>query len=114
MTIETSVFATLSGLASGGAWANAAPDQPTTPYLVFARVSGVPENTLAGDRPGLVKVRMQIDCYDLTYEGVKALAESVKTAMLAAVFRNYLDTDQDLYEFDVKRHRVTLDYFCWQ
>lgn len=113
MTAEQAVFAALSTLAPlGGVWGNTAKDADILPHIIYSRVSGVPDNPLAGGAPAWAYVRLQIDCYDSQYGLVKALAEQVKAAMvtLQATVPNWPLNEMDLYEQEVKQHRVTLDY----
>lgn len=116
MTIETSIYLTLNSIdPDGGVWPVARTDgQITTPFIVYSRVSSVPTSTLDGDAPALTRVRVQVDCYGATYEEAKALADSVRAAMLAAPFKNLPDSELDLFDSDAKLYRVTMDFFCWQ
>lgn len=52
----------------------------TPPRIVLTRISGGPDYTMSG-ASGLSRARVQVDCYDLTAGGAKALAGSVRTAL---------------------------------
>lgn len=110
--IEQSLYSVLSSVASGRVYPLIAPDNVEKPYIIFQVVSAMPENTLA-DGVGITNFRMQIDCYDKTYAGVKTLAESVKTAMSNASFTNLQLMGQDFFESDVKLYRVSMDFSIW-
>ena len=115
MSIEEQLFAVLSGIAAIGprVYPNVAPDQPTTPYIVYHNIANSPEVTLADGVP-INNTRMQIDIYDTSYlNGVKARAADVVAAMVAAAFTNVPLMNQDLWEQDVKLHRVQMDYSIW-
>lgn len=110
--IEEDLFAALSSLANGRVYPMVAPDNVAKPYIVYQNISNMPENTLADGVP-INNARMQIDCYDKTYAGVKALAASVSSAMAAASFINLPLMSQDIYESDVKLFRVSMDFSIW-
>lgn len=90
------------------------PEGTPLPCVTFQRVSGTPENTLAG-HSGLEEVMLQIDCWSATYGGAKALAKQLRAAMASASFGNHLDQDRDLYDGDPNHiiYRVSCDYRCW-
>lgn len=115
MTIEEQVFSVLSAISAIGTrvYPNVAPDKPTTPYIVYHNIANSPEVTLADGSP-INNTRMQIDVYDKTYlAGVKARQADIVAAMAAAGFTNVPLMSQDLWEQDVKLHRVQLDYSIW-
>lgn len=111
MTIEETVYTTLIDAATDAGdriWPNVADDSPATPYCVFQTIANAPENTLSGEVP-IDSARIQVDSYAETYEGAKALAAQVRAA-LSALPGGYCELEQDVYESDVKRHRVCQDY----
>jgi len=80
------------------------------PAIVYTRISTEPVNDLDG-HGGLDNCRFQIDCYSEGYQELRNLAAAVKTAMNAA---GHLQAgDRDLYESDLKLHRVILDFSIW-
>lgn len=89
-----------------------APDAPTTPYIVYQRVSANSENVLSGST-GLINTRVQIDCYATTYVEVQALAAQVDALMSGWSVQNVSNPAQDAFEPDVRLHRVILDYSVW-
>lgn len=100
------------------------PPRPAFPALSYFTVSAPRDYTHDG-MSGLIERRMQISCWDLTYEGVKILADKVRRAFraledqpgkmvdfdIAAVF---LDDETEFFEFDEVEHlsayQVPLDY----
>ena len=110
--IQEQLFTALSGVAGGRVFPNLAPNDVQAPYLVYLRVASVPENTLADGIP-IDNTRVQIDCFDTTYAGALALAESVKAALRASNITFVLLMEQDQFEFDALLHRVILDFSIW-
>lgn len=87
-----------------------APQARTLPLLVYRRVSTDRVTCLAGES-GVEFMRVQIDCQAETYEGAKALASAVLTAMDAATtFDSYPDGQVDGYESDPELFIVSLDF----
>lgn len=113
MTIETTIYTALSSLASGKVYPLVAPEKITAPYIVYSRISSTPENTLDGGAT-IDLVRIQVDTYANTYSAVKSLAESVRSALEGSAAKATLQTDQDLFEPDLKVYRISQDYYCWQ
>jgi hypothetical protein len=110
--IEQTLAALLGPLVSMRVYPLVAPDSPVTPYIVYQNIANSPENTLADGVP-INNTRMQIDVYDKTYAGVKALAASVVAAMAGASFTNVPGINQDLYEADVRLYRVLMENSIW-
>lgn len=113
MSIETTIYTALSSLASGKVYPLVAPEKVTAPYIVYSRISSTPENTLDGGAT-IDLVRIQVDTYANTYSAVKLLAESVRSALEGSAAKATLQTDQDLFEPDLKVYRISQDYYCWQ
>jgi hypothetical protein len=113
MTIETTIYSALSTLASGKVYPLVAPEKVVAPYIVYSRIASTPENTLDGGAT-IDLVRIQVDTYHNTYSAVKSLAESVRLALESSGAKATLQTDQDLFEPDLKVYRVSQDYYCWQ
>jgi hypothetical protein len=113
MTIETTIYTALSSLASGKVYPLVAPEKVAAPFIVYSRIASTPENTLEGGAT-IDQVRIQVDTYANTYSAVKSLAESVRSAMEGSGAKATLQTDQDLFEPDLKLYRISQDYYCWQ
>jgi hypothetical protein len=113
--IQQDIFTILSGVANLGpsrVFPNIAPGNVPKPYVVYARVSSAPENTLANGSP-IDNTRLQVDCFDVTYAGAVQLAEAVKTALAASAMTHLLLMEQDQFEPDALLHRVILDFSIW-
>jgi hypothetical protein len=112
VAIQDQLRTALAAVAGGRVYPAIAPDGVTKPYLTYFRVSTVPANTLSSGRP-LENTVFQIDCYDKTAAGVNSVKEAVKAALDAWAVKWTLQSEQDLYENDVKLHRITLDCSVW-
>jgi len=110
--IQQEIYSALSGVACGRVYPNIAPNNVAKPYVVYARVSSSPENTLSDGSP-IDNLRLQIDCYDSTYAAAVALAEAVKSAFDASAITHLLLQEQDQFEPDALLHRVILDFSLW-
>lgn len=115
MSIQEQLVALIAGGATDlGArlYPLTAPDQPQTPYAVYARVSANSENVLSGSS-GLINTRLQIDVYAATYGEAQRCAAQVDALLSGWSVPSVSLAAQDLYEPDVKLHRVILDYSLW-
>ena len=113
MTIEQDIFNALDHLANSRVYPLVMPEKGTIPAIVYIRIASTPENTLNGGAT-IDQIRFQVDTYANTYAEAKSLSASVRTAMESASFKGTLQTDQDLFEPDVKLYRVTQDYYVWK
>lgn len=98
--------------AAGRIYPLVAPDTPVRPYIVYNRVSANSENVLAGSS-GLINTRLQIDVYADAYADAQALAAQVDALMAGWAVQTVSLPAQDIYEQDVKLHRVLLEYSLW-
>jgi hypothetical protein len=110
--IQQDLFTALAAVAGGRVFPNIAPSNVQKPYVVYARISSAPENTLADGAP-IDNVRLQVDCFDTTYAGVVTLAEAVKAALAASAITHLLLVEQDQFEPDALLHQVILDFSIW-
>ena len=115
MSIQTDLRALIGSLVADRAYPVAAPDSPVAPYLTYQRVSAVPENVLSGNGGAapLMNTRLQIDVYATTYSEAQAKAQAIKDALQGWAIQNVTNSEQDLYEDDVKLHRVMIDISTW-
>jgi Protein of unknown function (DUF3168) len=113
MSAEANIYTVLSPLAKVYPGVCTDATQPSQ-FIVYSRISTVPQNAIVGGAPGAAKVRMQVDAFARSYPAAKALADSIRGAMYAAAFRNWQDDEQDMYEADTKLFRVSMDWFVWQ
>lgn len=84
------------------------------PAVVITVVSEVPENSFDGTPDTRwVSARVQVDCYAEQYLQAHAVADAVNN-VIAALSRPdlsaELESKQDLYEDETKRHRVSMDF----
>ena len=110
--IQQDLFTALAGVAGGRVFPNVVPNNVQKPYVVYARVSSAPENTLA-DGALIENTRLQVDCFDTTYAAALALAEAVKTAITSSPITHVLLLEQDQFEPEALLHRVILDFSIW-
>lgn len=110
--IQEALQSVLAPLVSGASFPNLAAQNTPPPYIVYQRVVSTTNNNLLG-ASDLQNTRVQIDAYAKTYAAVQQLASSIRSAMQAAGFTNIQLSEQDLYEFEPRLHRVTLDYSIW-
>jgi hypothetical protein len=89
-----------------------APDNVERPYIVYQRVTQNVENVLSG-RTGLTNTRLQVDVYASTYAQAQQIATAVAGLMDGWALPNVQILAQDIYESDVKLHRVIADYSIW-
>ncbi len=113
MTIEQDIYNTLKTLASGRVYPLVIPEKSVMPAITYLRIAYTPENTLDGGAT-IDQIRIQVDTYANTYAESKTLANSVRSVMESASFKGTLQSDQDLFEPDVKLYRVTQDYYVWK
>lgn len=89
----------LAPVAGGQRFWVRAPQGGKPPYVVLQRITGVRDYHGQG-ASGLVKSRVQIDCYAKTYFGVKDLARSVVTILSGyrggIIQGIFIDSERDL------------------
>jgi Protein of unknown function (DUF3168) len=89
----------LASVASGKRYWLRTPQGTKPPYVVMQRISG-PRDYHAQGASGLVKSRVQIDCYAATYEDVKATARAVVKALsgrrVGIIQAIFIDGERDL------------------
>lgn len=114
MSIQTELRALLGPLVGDRVYPVVAPESPTAPYATYQRVAAVPQNVMAGNGgESLTNTRLQIDVYATTYGEAQAKAEAIKAALRGWAVQNVTNSEQDLYESDVKLHRVMIDISIW-
>ena len=84
-----------------------------TPYIVWQVISDLPEKTIDGATVH-EWVRVQIDCYDPSYDAAVQLSNDV----LGVINNNIQTTDyfgtQQMYDTDAKLFRQSIDIGLWQ
>lgn len=94
----------------------------TYPAISFARISTIRQSAMGAD-PGLVRARVQIDCWDQDdssgagIDGANALAEQVRAALQRwtnasgpKVESTFLISDGEIDEPELDISRVSIDY----
>lgn len=89
----------LASLAGGKRFWLSAPQGTKAPYAVMQRITGIRDKHFQGTS-GLVESRVQIDCYNKTYDGVASMARAVnallsgrRVGIIQAIF---IDSERDL------------------
>jgi len=86
MSLETGLRAalvadaTVNGLVSGRIYPEIMPQDTKYPAISYSRISTVRTQFLDGV-DDFTQVRVQVDCWDDSYSGVKSLASAVKSAL---------------------------------
>jgi hypothetical protein len=111
MTIQEQLLTYLSPITA--IYPIIAPQGALPPYVTYQRVGSNVNNVLLGP-PSIDNTRMQIDVWDLTYQGAQTLAAQIKTRMQSWPVQNILIGDYDLYEASVKTYRVLMEFSIWQ
>ncbi len=119
--MEEALTSLLSGVAGGRRyWVRAPQSLSTRPYLVMHRVSGNRDMHLKG-ASRYVQSRVQVDIYDDTYGGAKAVARAVRDAVSGfagtiggvQIQRINVDSERDLPADDTgavtELYRVSID-----
>jgi hypothetical protein len=109
-------FAALAGaLVSSRAYPGTADETAATPYIVYSRVSSIPQNDLdaGGGAAQLMNTRMQANIYAPSYGAAQATASALKAALLAWSTQNTVELELDLYEPDTKLHHIVIDVSIW-
>lgn len=120
MADKSSVYTTLVGFAGLTAlvpvsriWYGRVPRNiasPTTlPYLLYRRITSVPENPLAGN-PGIDQYRIQFDIYSSTTSGAEAILVQLRAALAG---NGYEVLAQDFSEFEPDSERISVDWEFW-
>jgi hypothetical protein len=82
------------------------------PAVTLQRISTNPSNTFAGNG-GLDDTRLQVDCWDATYAGARALAIAVRAAFDAVPVLMTLELDLFELEPIPGVYRITQEYQLW-
>ena len=127
MSLETGLYTALTGDAGVSAlvgtriYPEIMPQGVTYPAISYQRISTTRTNMLSGV-DDFTQVRVQVDCWDDSYSGVKALSAAVKSAIdgvtalgTEAVHHCFMDSERDLSQFDGDREdrRVSMDFMVY-
>lgn len=107
MTIESDLFAGLSGLAAGTrVYPDVAPNNPTAPYIVWQVVGGQVVTFLEAAMPGLRNARVQVAAWATTRQAASNLSRAAEQALVTSAtllaqpigaMVNDFDEDTSLY-----------------
>ena len=124
MSLETGLRAALvadattNALVSGRIYPEMMPQDTKYPAITYQRISTVRTQFLTGV-DDFTRVRIQVDCWDDSYSGVKSLASAVKSALdgkrvlgTVVVHHCFMSSMTDLSEINGDREdrRVTMDF----
>jgi len=127
MSLETGLYSaltgdgTVSGLVSTRVYPEVMPQGVTYPAISYQRISTVRYNMLSGV-DDFTQVRIQVDCWDSSYSGVKTLAAAVKSALdgvtvlgAETIQHCFMDSMVDLSQVDGDREdrRVSMDFMVY-
>lgn len=109
--MQEDLYTALQGTFGGRFYAGMAPATVTLPYAVYSIIARVQPNTVNGGAAALKQSRVQIDVFSTSYSEAQTKADAVETALhAAAAFKAIPILRQDLYEDEVRLHRVSMDW----
>lgn len=96
------------------------PQKPTAPAITYQRIYSARVRSTSGPS-GLTRTRIQIDYWATTWEGAKALADTVREAIDGhrcttagtRIGSIEVEADRDFYEPDALFYRVSQDLTIW-
>lgn len=92
------------------------PQDAAVPAVTYQQITLDPHMNLGGIDASLRQVRLQIDCWALTFDAAAALALAVRDRMNTAAsnFRSVLlSGGLDDYESDTRLYRRMMEFNCW-
>jgi type IV pilus biogenesis protein CpaD/CtpE len=114
MTMLETFTALVSGATDAGdrIYPQVAPDGVARPFIVYQRINTNTENVLSGSS-GLKNTRLQVDVFATTYSQAQQIALAIENLMASWSTPNVSIVSQDIFEDEVKLHRVMTDYSIW-
>ena len=121
MTFETDLKSHLQSDASIAALVNdrihprKLKDGESLPVVIYSIIFGETQNSLDGFTSGVVRYRVQVDCWSSIADDANELALAVRDRMnvAASTFKSFIISSAiDDYEQDTKRYRRTLEFSC--
>jgi hypothetical protein len=109
--------APVNAVVAGRIYPGLLPQAPTTPAIVYQRVTGDhPVNQDGAGGPD--RVRVQVDLWAPTFDAVASLRDKVLAALngkssvdLQGVFS---ESEQGTYDDEVKLHRSSMDFYVYE
>jgi hypothetical protein len=112
--IEKDIFDELKSLVGNRVYPLVAPQNVTLPFIIYTRISNTPQNVIEGGST-IDQVRIQVDTYASTYDGVKTTSLQVRDAMISSsAFKASMQMEQDFFETEVDYYRVSQDFYVWE
>jgi hypothetical protein len=113
-TIEEQLVTLLSSVTGGQIFPSDAGENPQVfPYLVYERQPSPVENVLNGNPPADNTVFV-FNCWGRTHAEARAFAAAITPVMRAWVYLPVQKiSDHDIFEADVKMHRVMQEWSVW-
>jgi hypothetical protein len=113
-----SASAGIAALCGQAIYAMAAPEEARGQFIVWQRISGVPEQDAMDAENDIIAARVQIDSYATSYGGARAVADAVRATLKdwrgtgAKIAHVRLENDRAIRETDpaLKTFRVSQDY----
>lgn len=98
------------------------PQEPVYPAITYRLINSERIESVHSD-PGYAKARIQVTCWDATYQGVKALAEQVRLALErygsavtgtviagVTVYDIHMGSQADVFEPELRAYAVATDF----
>jgi Protein of unknown function (DUF3168) len=112
MMNESQIFALLEKALPRRAFFFLAPMGTKEPFLIFQRVTQLPQNTMCGYAQA-DQVHYRIDSYARTHAEALSNMERVLKILRASPDPPIVNNEQDLYEQDTRIHRTSIDISTW-
>ena len=109
---ESELFALLRIALPGGVFNKLAPQNQREPYVVYAFVTGTPQNTLRGGTR-LRQCMYRVDAYARTSAEANAIMDRIAVLVDLCDGDPLIENTQDLYEQDTRIHRSSAVLSTW-
>lgn len=94
------------------------PQDPEFPYVTYQIISGAPDYTLNGQTT-LFRSRVEINIWAKTTKNASQVNVAIRKSLTALkgtindtlIYGVFLERESDFYEFALKIHRISTDYF---
>mgnify|MGYP003440668239 FL=1 len=115
MTIETDIFAALTGLVAGRVFPDIAPLKTALPFITFQQVGGRTLQPLDNSLPDKKNGRFQLDVWADTRMAAAALALQVEAALVGSVVftARAVGAHANRHEPDEQLYGTTQDFSVW-
>ena len=112
--IQEALYTLLAAItATGGrVYPGVMPAVPTVPFMVYERISAVPQNSMS-ETASLINSRFQIDVYSRSYAEAQTVGDAVIAAMNAWSVQNVRLLSRDLFDFETRLYGLSFDFSVW-